>query len=128
MAIRRTRRARKPNKLTFDKLRSANLRRLSQFKNSLGEPAHGKADGSDWDRAAWLEAVVGEIGEYANFSKKFRRGDISYNEFMLNARKELADVQIYLDLLAYQLGIDLGAATRAKFNETSAKIGVKVKL
>lgn len=41
---------------------------------------------------------------------------------------ELADVVIYLDLLAARLGIDLGAAVIEKFNMTSQKIGSKEKL
>lgn len=128
MARTTRRRTRKPAPLSFDKLRKANLKRLPEFKNSLGFPAHEMADGSDWSRAEWFEALVGEIGEYANMSKKYRRGDITRTEFMIAARKELADVQCYLDILAYQLGIDLGEATRSKFNEVSARIGVKVKL
>lgn len=112
--------------LTFPDLRLANLARLPQFRNAHGAPAHSKADGSDWDRAAWLEALVGEVGEYANKSKKYRRGDISHVEFMAEARSELADIQTYLDLLAHSLGIDLAAATIDKFNEVSKRVGADV--
>jgi NTP pyrophosphatase (non-canonical NTP hydrolase) len=41
---------------------------------------------------------------------------------------ELADVQAYLDLLARRAGIDLGAATREKFNIVSDRVGSDVKL
>lgn len=116
------------NRLTFDDLRRANIARLPEFRNAHGVPAHAKEDGSDWDRAAWLEALVGEIGEYANFSKKFRRGDITEEEFLTHARKEIADAQIYLDLLAFNLGIDLGNATEKKFNEVSDRVGSTVRL
>lgn len=114
--------------LTFAALRRANIERLPLFKNSRGLPAHASPNGSDWDRAAWLEAITGELGEYANKSKKFRRGDISQAEFLVEAQKELADVQIYLDILAYRLGIDLGDAVRDKFNEVSRRVGAEVYL
>lgn len=39
------------------------------------------------------------------------------------ARKELADVVTYLDILAMQLDIDLGEATKSKFNEVSDRVG-----
>lgn len=116
------------NRLSFDVLRAANTERLKLFKNCWGEIAHSKADGSDWSRSDWLEAVVGELGEYANFSKKFRRGDITLDEFQEQARKELADVVIYLDLLAFQLGIDLGEVVTKKFNEVSERINCPVRI
>lgn len=118
-----------PNKsLTFDELRKANVKRLPLFKNSRGYPAHDEPDGSDWSPAQWLQAVVGELGEYANIRKKFERGDITRTEFLALAKKELADVQTYLDLLAFQLQIDLGEATREKFNEVSKRVGAEVYL
>lgn len=112
--------------LTFADLRAANLARLPEFRNSHGAPAHSRADGSDWDRAAWLEALVGEVGEYANKSKKYRRGDIAHIEFMAEAKSELADIQCYLDLLAHSLGVDLAEATLQKFNEVSKRVGSSV--
>ena len=114
--------------LTFDALRTANIMRLPLFKNAKGETAHAKVDGSDWSPAQWLQAAVGELGEYANVRKKYERGDIDAHTFKALAAKELADLQIYLDILAYQLGIDLGAATERKFNEVSDRVGCGVKL
>ena len=111
------------NGLSFNTLREANKRRIPQFKNSKGLPAHSEPDGSDWSPAQWLQAVVGELGEYANFRKKFERGDIDEAEFKKQAEKELADVQIYLDILACRLDIDLGQATKRKFNEVSERVG-----
>lgn len=116
------------NKLTLGNLRIANVARLSLFKNSRGEQAHSMPDGSDWSRAEWFEALVGEIGEYANMSKKFRRGDIDSDEFMVAAKKELADCQVYLDLLAFNLGIDLAQATVDKFNEVSLRVNCPIRL
>jgi NTP pyrophosphatase (non-canonical NTP hydrolase) len=101
---------------------------LPQFKNSLGKPAHSEADGSDWSPSQWLQAVVGELGEYANIRKKFERGDITEEKFMVEAAKEIADVQIYLDILAFRLGINLGDATTKKFNEVSQRVGASVRL
>lgn len=111
------------NGLSFNTLRQANIKRLPQFKNKKGKKAHSKKDGSDWTPAQWLQAVTGELGEYANLRKKFERGDITKAEFDVEAKKELADIQIYLDILAFQLGVDLGQATKEKFNEVSERVG-----
>ena len=126
------------NGLAFNTLRSANRARLPQFKNKHGLPAHKLADGSDWSPAQWLQAVTGELGEYANIRKKFERGDLTFEEFRVAAAAELADVQTYLDLLAMRcldtseridaMGIDLGRATIDKFNEVSIRVGSTVRL
>lgn len=112
--------------LTFDALRAANKARLPQFRNKHGDLAHSRADGSDWSPAQWLQAVVGELGEYANLRKKFERGDIDAETFRVEAADELADVQTYLDILAMQLGVDLGEATESKFNRVSRRVGCGV--
>ena len=137
--------------LTFNSLRGANRARLPQFKNSKGKPAYSQPDGSDWSPAQWLQAVVGELGEYANIRKKFERGDLTFAEYEVMAAKELADVQTYLDILALRCldfdasgfndgvepdvvrvvnptGIDLGQATMDKFNEVSERVGSTVRL
>jgi NTP pyrophosphatase (non-canonical NTP hydrolase) len=114
--------------LTFNVLREANTKRLPTFKNSKGEPAHSEPDGSDWSPAQWFQAVMGECGEYANLRKKYERGDIDLVEFKEKAAKELADVQIYLDLLAFRLGINLGEATVSKFNEVSERVGSPIRM
>ena len=112
--------------LTFNALREANIARLPHFKNKKGKKAHSKKDGSDWIPAQWLQAVAGELGEYANLRKKYERGDITKKEFDVEARKELADITCYLDILAFQLKIDLGEAVREKFNEVSKRINVPI--
>lgn len=122
--------------LTFNTLRAANRARIPTFKNKYGELAHTKPDGSDWTPSQWLQAVIGELGEYANFRKKFERGDMTLEEFKVQAGKELADVQTYLDILAQRCldtndtvdlnGIDLGQATLEKFNEISQRVGSKI--
>jgi NTP pyrophosphatase (non-canonical NTP hydrolase) len=111
------------SELTFGRLRAANIQRLPLFKNTLGIAAHTTRDGSDWSPAQWLQALVGELGEYANQRKKFERGDIAQTTFYAAASEELADVAVYLDLLACRLGIDLGMAIIAKFNRTSMRAG-----
>lgn len=116
------------NGLSFRTLREANRQRLPEFKNKKGLPAHSEPDGSDWSPAQWLQAVVGELGEYANIRKKFERGDIDEAEFNIEAKKELADVMCYLDILADQLKIDLSDAVKEKFNEVSIRVGSRVYL
>lgn len=114
--------------LTFNTLRQANIKRLPLFKNKKGEPAHTSLDGSDWIPAQWLQAITGELGEYANVRKKYERGDMSEEEFKELATKELADVQIYLDILAFRLGINLGQATIQKFNQKSQELEIPIKI
>ena len=114
--------------LTFRQLREANMRRLPHFKNAKGEPAHSKPDGSDWTPLEWAGAALGELGEVANILKKVRRGDFSLGDARLALEDELADVQTYLDLLAYRIGIDLGTATIYKFNRVSVRVGSNIKL
>lgn len=124
--------------ISFRTLRTANTMRLPLFKNCHGAPAHSKSDGSDWSPAQWLQAVVGELGEFANIRKKFERGDLSFEQYQAAAEKELADVQTYLDLLALRCldtsagphpsGVDLGAATARKFNEVSNRVGCNVQI
>jgi len=126
--------------LTFNALRKANRLRLPQFRDRRGELAHSREDGSDWTPAQWLQAVIGELGEYANVRKKFERGDLTHDEFIALASAELADVQTYLDILAaraldihpgmchcqvryiHPTGVDLGRATVEKFNEVSLRV------
>ncbi|HTV47388.1 MAG TPA: MazG-like family protein [Phycisphaerae bacterium] len=112
--------------LTFDALRTANVQRLPLFKNSRNQPAHTVADGSDWPLDAWSNALAGEVGEAANIIKKMRRGDLHHVDDRQLLADELADVAIYLDLLAYRAGIDLGAAVRDKFNRKSRQVGCDV--
>lgn len=116
------------NGLTFNTLRGGNCARLPLFKNKHGEAAHSQQDGSDWSDAEWLEAVVGEIGEYANLRKKLRRGDLTREEALPLLADEIADVVIYLDILAFRLGIDLGEAVMDKWNRTSQRVGVGLRL
>ncbi len=114
------------NGLSFNTLREANKKRLPQFKNKKGKRAHSKRDGSDWTPAQWLQAVTGELGEYANIRKKFERGDMDEKEFKALATEELADIVTYLDILAFQLKIELGQAVKEKFNKVSERVGSNI--
>ena len=117
--------AKEPTALSFDTLRLANVARLPHFKDSHGRPAHLKPDGSDWSLGEWACAVLGELGEAANIIKKINRGDLTLD--MPSDKRaladELADTLIYLDILAFRAGIDLGQAVVAKWNRTSERVG-----
>lgn len=113
--------------LTFNTLRRGNIKRLPLFKDAKGRTCH-VGTGEDWSPAQWLQAVTGELGEYANLRKKVERGDFTLDEKREDLGRELADVVIYLDILAYQLGIDLGSAVMNKWNETSDKVGAPLYL
>lgn len=116
------------NDLRLSHLRAANTARLPLFKNRRGEPAHSEPDGSDWCLAQWCNAVCGELGEAANLIKKIERGDMTLDAAREELGKELADVLTYLDILAFRAGVNLGAATIAKFNEVSERVGCDVRL
>ncbi|HEV1286529.1 MAG TPA: hypothetical protein VNU44_14505 [Bryobacteraceae bacterium] len=104
--------------LDLQTLRTANLKRCEE---SFG--MHGGLDG--WSEMEWGCAAAGEMGELCNLLKKRGRGeDISIGEVM----KEVADVIIYLDLLAAKLHVHLSGPIRDKFNEVSDRVGSAVKL
>lgn len=114
--------------LSFKVLRNANRKRLPMFKNAQGEPAHTERDGSDWSISQWLMATVGEIGEFANLMKKVERGDLTMDEARSDLADELADVQTYLDILAFRCGVDLGQATMDKWNRVSERVGANIRI
>ncbi len=86
--------------LSLNALRAANQARIPQFKNKHGQPAHSREDGSDWNPAQWLQALVGEIGEFAEARLAAEVGSTRFYEYAVDAAKELADAQTYLDILA----------------------------
>lgn len=116
------------NALDFAQLRYANEQRLPQFKNRKGEPAHSKADGSDWSLNDWGVAAGGEMGELLSLLKQVRRGDVALDELREDIGKEIADVIIYLDILAKQLGLDTGKIVAKKFDEVSRRVGSDLRL
>lgn len=112
--------------LSFHTLRAANIKRLPLFRDARGNICHSHPTGGDWSVSDWVEAVVGELGEFANLHKKVRRGDLTLEDAKLELGRELADIVIYLDILALQLDIDLDAAVVEKFNAVSRRVSAKV--
>lgn len=108
-------------KLTFQKLRDVNAARGAQWD---GKPAHID------DLSFRAMELGGETGEALNVAKKLVRrltgrvGGIPLDEAKEALAEELADVVICADRVAEVLGIDLEAATIAKFNKTSRKHGL----
>ena len=111
--------------LDFGELRPANLVRCHDAYHPLDE----------WSLCDWATAAAGEMGEVCGVVKKLRRissdDDAALDAFpdqLVPLSDEIADVVIYLDLLAARAGIDLGSAVRRKFNATSDKVGSTVRL
>lgn len=111
-------------KLCFSTLREANIARQAEWPGA-----------ENVDLAFRGLEVAGEAGELANKVKKMVRllrgisGTSEARDDLLEAiAKEAADVVISVDLLCEDLGIDLGWAVVGKFDETSAKHGLKTLL
>lgn len=103
----------------FKSLREANLARVTAFNHTL----------EGWTSAQWACALAGEVGEYCNIVKKMFRGKPGDEAATLEkAGEELADIQIYLDLNAAHLGLDLQEITQKKFNAKSEEIGSNIRL
>lgn len=111
--------------MRFEHLRTVNVDRLKEWHEDIR-----------WSLSDWGLALAGEVGEACNVIKKIRRLDTGIKhgttrtreELLAHLAEELADVQIYLDLVAYQVGIDLAQATVEKFNKDSDKRGFPQKL
>jgi len=114
--------------LSFKTLRSANRQRLPEFRNAQGKLAHLDPKGRDWSYNDWMVAVAGETGELANNLKKLRRGDFKLDDPGVRDKiaGEIADVLIYLDILAFQFDFDLGSIVVETFNRKSEKVGSRV--
>lgn len=113
--------------LTFNVLREANQRRVPEFRDKQGRICHAP-DGSDWKLSGWSNATFGELGEAANIIKKIERGDFTLEQARAHLADELADVAIYLDILAWRADIDLGQAIVDKFNRVSIRVNSRVRL
>lgn len=86
----------------LEALREANRARIPRFKNKLGDRVHND-DGSDWSLEQWFSAMMGELGETVEADHIHHHTvGVSQNATRKNLAKELADVVIYLDILAYQ--------------------------
>jgi len=84
--------------------------------------------GMPWTASDWSNALAGETGELCNIVKKIRRIETgvlhSYNTpdmvtLIDKLKDEVADVFLYLDLVAYHFGLDLESCIIRKFNMVS---------
>lgn len=114
------------HQLTYAELRAANLSRCAKWH---------PGGLLDWSLSDWFTATMGELGEAANVAKKLNRArdgiagnDQSPTDLRHDLADEIADVAIYLDILAASEGIDLGQAIACKFNKTSVKVGFPERL
>jgi NTP pyrophosphatase (non-canonical NTP hydrolase) len=110
--------------LTFNTLRKANTARTLEWTGN-------SSNDSLLFRATELG---GEAGEVLNAIKKFTRqqfgwsGGIDQDESIKAIAEELADVIICVDRVAAYLDINLNVAVKDKFNKTSDKYKLTVKI
>jgi NTP pyrophosphatase (non-canonical NTP hydrolase) len=105
------------------------LAEISAINAQRCEKWHGEAD--PWTSADWGNAVAGEVGEMCNVIKKLRRietgvigvKDPPKGELLNMLADEVADVYLYLDLLATHHNINLAEAIKQKFNAVSVREG-----
>ena len=112
--------------LSFTKLRRAIFERMTHFKSADGRPTY-TTSGKGHD---WLSEVVTEVGELAKWRTKFSRGDISHEEFVVEATKAIADILTML-VIYTTVELEVESISRvviAKFNEVSERIGSPVRL
>jgi NTP pyrophosphatase (non-canonical NTP hydrolase) len=75
--------------------------------------------------------LAGETGEACNVIKKLERerfGYVGSRATLQDLEDEIADVVICASLIAIEAGFDLGAAVKRKFNATSEKYGLSVRI
>lgn len=104
----------------YETLRDANEARNAEWTKGEGTSIVFKGN-----------ELAGEVGEACNVIKKLyreRQGWVGSRATLNDLAEELADVVICADLIAMDEGIDLDAAVRAKFNKTSEKYGLSVRL
>jgi len=106
--------------MDFQTLRQANQQRHEEWAN-----------GAEVSLAFRGLELAGEAGEVCNELKKLERsrlGMVGGKDGLADVAEELADVLVCVDLVAMDLGIDLGDAVKAKFNKTSEKNGLTTRL
>lgn len=106
--------------LTFQALRDANSNRQDEWEA-----------GTEFSLVYLGNAMAGECGEACNIIKKIERNRLGARGSVAGPSEladELADVIIYADLIARKEGINLGDAVRNKFNKTSEKYNLGVRL
>lgn len=106
--------------LTFARFRAINVHRCGEWhRGGVG----------DWDISEWLVALMGEVGELASLVKMQlrERDQLPGNKFTVDEimiEDEIADIFMYLDLIAEWMGSDWTTILTRKFNETSRKVGL----
>lgn len=132
------------NMLSFQELRDANRARQAEW------PGNDKCDaafraievaGEGGEVVEALEELltaalmglshavaVGRVAERTKKTLRAQRGITGSTASLEDLADEMADNIIALDLLAFALGIDLGAAVAWKFNRTSVKHGLRTRL
>lgn len=108
--------------LTFNQVSDINRQRANRW-----HPGFPYDD--TWSIADWCLAMVGEAGEAANVVKKMLRKtqglqgklDPSISQLQQMLAEEIADIFLYLDLLAAKADIDLPKAIVEKFNAVSQR-------
>ena len=114
---------------------SVDIQELSKVNRARCDRWH--ADGAPWISSDWSNALAGEVGELCNQVKKYRRHETgakqAYNTpdvetITANIADEIADVFLYLDLVAYYFGMDLETCIIPKFNRVSAAQGFPERL
>ncbi len=101
------------------------LEMLSELNPARCEQAFGHEVAS-WSPERWALAMVGEAGEVCNALKKQIRGG-DKEATTEDIADEMADVIIYMDLLATRLDIDLADSIKRKFNEVSDRKNCGIK-
>lgn len=103
-----------------DNLREANIARSEEW--TKGEKVSLSFRGNE---------LAGEVGEACNVIKKLERERLGYRgsrDTVDHLMEELADAVICADLTAMEVGRDLDEAVRNKFNATSDKYGLSVRM
>lgn len=106
--------------LKMNKLKSWQ-KRGRRLHEDIAGLSHSDMDGpwTTYDKRFLALALAGEVGELANYLKKEWRGDpVDYTPEIV---KELADINIYLDLLARCYNVDLDKVTEAKLKEVEKR-------
>lgn len=118
--------------LTFEALRSANVQRNAEWDadGQIGGSFRGvefAGEGGELIELLLLSMDFSKIiGRICNMIKKLEREKMGLKGSrvtFLELANEFADCQICLDLMAMHHSVDLGEATRQKFNATSDKLG-----
>ena len=110
--------------LTFDDISIVNYARMRDW--------HGAVE---WTLGDWGNALAGECGELCNVIKKIRRDQTGLTHEQRTPehryqqlKEEIADVYIYLDLIATMCNVHLPSAVQEKFNKDSEKRGFPQRL